>query len=776
MVRASFGSYTLRLPVLLFALLALTALLAGPADAATQLLRVYPADKADYMRLLSLAPEATDEGVVAGEGYVEFAAEEARRVALLTHRFRVETRINDLESYYASRLESGARVDFGAYHTYTEAIAAMDALVAAHPALITAKQSIGTTIEGRPIWIYKISDNPNVDEDEPEIFFNAYIHAREPISFEVLYDLAQYLLNGYGTDPRATTLVDTRETWILPVVNPDGVEYNRQTNPNGGGMWRKNRRNNGGSYGVDLNRNFGYNWGYDNEGSSPYGGDETYRGTGPFSEPETAAMRDFVVSRHFKLALNYHAYGGLHNFAPGHNNVHNGDYDECLELGRIRRATSGYNTGTSWELLYLVNGDANDWMQQDEVLKPKIYAFVSEVGTDTDGFWPAESRIPALVAENREANLQMIELADNPLRAMPPGLPRIDGGSTVGVPFTLTWSTPLPDADNPAVSWNLVEATGHTIGADDLEGNTASRWTADGWTLVTNRSHSATHSFKGGAGDKLNNVLVSKRGYKVQPGDQLKFWTWYNMENQWDYGYVEVATDARSFVAIPGSITSNSDPNNRNIGNGITGSSNWVQATFSLAAYEGQTIWFRFRYSTDGYTYNEGWYVDDIQPVDLFTTETTVATNLPAAQYTFNTHANGTFSYLLQSNDAEGHNSAWSAPKDLQITGESDVAGDLGPVEWRGIESLGPNPVRDAVRVRFTVPSSARAGESVSLSIYDVQGRLANVVRHDAVGAGVLPGRVIESSSSVSDLSPGLYFARLEVGDRRSERKFLVIH
>jgi len=776
MVRASFGPVALRVAAAFITLCTLLLAQAGPAGAATQLLRVYPADKADYMRLLRLAPEATADGMSVGENYVEFAAGEARRDALLSHRFRVETRIDDLESYYASRLAAGTRDDFGDYHTYTEAIAAMDALVAAHPSLITAKQSIGTTIEGRQIWIYKISDNPTVDEDEPEIFFNAYIHAREPISFEVLYDLAQYLLNGYGSDPRATALVDTREIWVLPVVNPDGVEYNRQTNPNGGGMWRKNRRNNGGSYGVDLNRNFGYNWGFDNQGSSPYGGDDTYRGTGPFSEPETAAMRDFVISRHFKLALNYHSYGGLHNFAPGHDNVHNGDYDECLELGRIRRATSGYNTGTSWELLYLVNGDANDWMQQDEVLKPKIYAFVSEVGTDSDGFWPAESRIPALVAENREANLRMIELADNPLRAMPPGLSRIDGASTVGVPFTLTWSTPIPDVDNPAVSWNLVEATGRTVGADNLEGNTASRWIADGWTLVTNRSHSATHSFKGGAGDKLNNVLISRRGYKVQPGDQLKFWTWYNMENQWDYGYVEVATDARTFVSIPGSITSNSDPNARNIGNGITGSSNWVQETFSLAAYEGQTIWLRFRYSTDGYTYNEGWYVDDIQPVDLFATETTVATNLPAAQYTFNTHANGTFSYLVQAVDAEGETSAWSAPKDLVVTGESDVAVDLPSGEWRGIESLGPNPARDAVRIRFTVPASARAGERVALSVYDVQGRLAGTVRDEVVGAGALPGRVIESSRSVDDLVPGLYFARLTIGERQSEQKFLVIH
>jgi len=246
----------------------LAAALLPAAAPATQLIRVYPETKADYLRLLEAAPEAADCGAISGAEYVEFAADDARVRALRALGFTLQVEQADLEAFYASRLAATpagpgkARDDFGQYHTYTEAIAAMDALAAAHPQIMTARQQIGTTIEGRPIWVYKISDNPNVDESEPEVFFNAYIHAREVITFEVLRDLAEYLLNGYGSDPRATAMVDTREIWLQPVVNPDGVEYNRLTNPNGGGMWRKNRRNNGnGSWGVDLNRNFSFNWG-----------------------------------------------------------------------------------------------------------------------------------------------------------------------------------------------------------------------------------------------------------------------------------------------------------------------------------------------------------------------------------------------------------------------------------------------------------------------------------------------------------------------------------
>ena len=76
------------------------------------------------------------------------------------------------------------------------------------------------------------------------------------------------MLSGYATDPAIQSAVNDHEIYFVPMVNPDGFLYNEQTNPNGGGMWRKNRRNNGdGTYGVDNNRNYPYEWGCSN-GSS----------------------------------------------------------------------------------------------------------------------------------------------------------------------------------------------------------------------------------------------------------------------------------------------------------------------------------------------------------------------------------------------------------------------------------------------------------------------------------------------------------------------------
>ena len=149
----------------------------------------------------------------------------------------------------------------GGFYTLAEINAELDSMYMMYPNIITPKYSIGLSIENRPIYAVKISDNPTVNESEPQVHMNALIHAREPQAMMTIMYYMYYLLENYGTDPEVTYLVNSREIYFIPCINPDGYEYNRSTNPGGGGMWRKNRRlNAGGSYGVDLNRNFGYMW------------------------------------------------------------------------------------------------------------------------------------------------------------------------------------------------------------------------------------------------------------------------------------------------------------------------------------------------------------------------------------------------------------------------------------------------------------------------------------------------------------------------------------
>ena len=165
--------------------------------------------------------------------------------------------------------------------------AEMNQVVADHPA-IARKLSIGTSYEGRDLLAVKISDNVGTDEDEPEVLFNAHQHAREHLTVEMALYLLHLLTDNYGTDSRITNIVNTREIWIVPDMNPDGGEYDIATGTYR--SWRKNRQPNPArrNVGTDLNRNWGYKWGCCG-GSSGTTSVETYRGPSAFSAPETQA-------------------------------------------------------------------------------------------------------------------------------------------------------------------------------------------------------------------------------------------------------------------------------------------------------------------------------------------------------------------------------------------------------------------------------------------------------------------------------------------------------
>ncbi|MFZ1683583.1 MAG: M14 family metallopeptidase, partial [Candidatus Zixiibacteriota bacterium] len=214
----------------------------------------------------------------------------------------------DMASFYATR--SGQA--FGGYRTFSQILSFLDSLATVFPNIVSPRFSIGQTIEGRDQWVVKMSNNPTVDENKPEVFYNSLIHAREPQGADCLMTYMLYLCNNYGADATVTSVIDTRELYFLIVTNPDGYVYNETTNPAGGGLWRKNRRPlAGGQFGIDLNRNFGYTWGYDDIGSSPTTSSETYRGPSAFSEPETTNLRNFIISRHFSVIHNIHTYSNL---------------------------------------------------------------------------------------------------------------------------------------------------------------------------------------------------------------------------------------------------------------------------------------------------------------------------------------------------------------------------------------------------------------------------------------------------------------------------------
>jgi hypothetical protein len=251
----------------------------------------------------------------------------------------------------------------GAYHNYNETRALLQELGSGFP-LLARVINIGYSVEGRELTVIKISDNVDSEEEEPNIFIMGCHHAREWISVEVPLLFARYLLEHYPDNPGVRRAVNGAQIYIMPLVNPDGLEYSIHTYR----MWRKNRRYNGNfSWGVDVNRNYGFMWGYDNEGSSPSPWSAVYRGSGPFSEPETDAVRRFLSAHPPAGCLSYHNHGQLILYPWGYTYEPTPDAGEMEMIAgemsdRIFQVSGRvYEVGSS-ETLYLTNGGTIDWV------------------------------------------------------------------------------------------------------------------------------------------------------------------------------------------------------------------------------------------------------------------------------------------------------------------------------------------------------------------------------------------------------------------------------
>jgi hypothetical protein len=621
------------------------------------LIRIQIENRQDAMTVAGLNLDRVSQG----EGYVDVVMHPDELSRLDQNGLKYTVRIPDMTDYYQNRLDTKAITpgSMGGYRTLSEIELVMDSIATTHPLIVKPKWSIGQTTLGRDVWVMKVSDNPLVDENEPEIYYFAAVHAREVITPEVLIYFLHYLMSNYGIDPQVTYLVDNREMFFTLCVNPDGYAYNELIEPGGGGMWRKNRRNNGdGSFGVDLNRNYGYEWGYDNIGSSPYTYDETYRGPSAFSEPETQVMRDFITSRHFTTTISYHSSGNLFLYPYGYANVSTPDNDVFAIMGDSATAVNGYDPERSY-FFYPTNGTTDDWGYGEQTLKNKNFAITVEVGGDADGFWPPTNRITPLVQENLEANLFFARFAANPEALAPPSPPLVQAvGDLDTTAFELVWSQ--HDEYNPAISYDVWQYRGLTRVTDDFESGSQD-FDLNGFSLSMSRYHSAVTSLFSGSGDNMDHTAMAAHTIDVGVDDSLTFWTWYSTEPDWDYAYVEVSTDGLNWTSLAGNITTTSNPNGNNLGNGITGSSgSWVQAVFPLSAYSGQTISVRFRYKTDAYVSEEGFYVDDVYPLEGFDEMTQLESNYTDTTLQISGLEEDTYYYQVYGYDEQGQKSAAS--------------------------------------------------------------------------------------------------------------------
>ncbi len=254
---------------------------------------------------------------------------------------------------------------FMVFRSFDKPVTGIRATLAAWEAADTLihVDSIGASIEGRPILAVKIGAATD-DPARPNVVFLATHHAREWVSTEMAMQLIRWI-----ADSLATTVLASRDIWVVPAVNPDGYQFTFTTDR----LWRKNRRWNGdGTFGVDPNRNYPAFWGIDDQGSSGLPIAETYRGTAPASEPENQAIIAFHAAHPPVVSVSYHTYGGMVLYPYG---FRAGALAPDLPVYRalagtelapaVRDSVPGtihdrYHAGPGW-ILYSTNGEYTDW-------------------------------------------------------------------------------------------------------------------------------------------------------------------------------------------------------------------------------------------------------------------------------------------------------------------------------------------------------------------------------------------------------------------------------
>lgn len=281
--------------------------------------------------------------------------------------------------------------------------------------------SLAKTYGGRDIWMVKISDNASKDEDEKGVLLMGAHHGNEKPSYEVLIYYIKNLLESYeknntdddedgminediidgfdndddgliDEDPsedRVRAIVNNTQIFIIPMVNPDGVEANTRKNcaPNYG--WYGKRKSIT-SYGVDLNRNYGYDWNYYKirpllcrffisvRDRSPI-----YRGAYLFSENETKAVKQFVENTNISISISYHTFASMVFYPWFHISKPTPDHEIFISIGENMTKINKYELYQNSQIPIIKNlgtlGTSENWLygQHD------VIAFTVELGGES---------------------------------------------------------------------------------------------------------------------------------------------------------------------------------------------------------------------------------------------------------------------------------------------------------------------------------------------------------------------------------------------------------
>ena len=228
------------------------------------------------------------------------------------------------------------------------------------------KTVLGKSVEGRDIMAYHFG------EGQKEIIFMAGLHGGYSWNTSLLaYELVDYLKANASTVP-----ADLKVT-VIPVLNPDGLvkvtgtaekfavsDVSKSTATLAAGRFNSNE--------VDLNRNFDCDW----KAVGKWQSRDVSGGTAPFSEPESAALKNYVESKNpAAVVVWYSAAGGV--FAS---NCYGGVSAETSALTDLYAKASGYKAYLDFDY-YEITGDVVNWFAKKGV--PAVSVLLTN-HTDTE--------------------------------------------------------------------------------------------------------------------------------------------------------------------------------------------------------------------------------------------------------------------------------------------------------------------------------------------------------------------------------------------------------
>ena len=658
----------------------------------------------------------------------------------------------------------------GSYHTMTQIDSMMRDWAATHPS-ICQLESIGPTYLGN--WILGVKIASASAEGKPECLELGIVHAREWAGVEAVRHLADTLIRFYATDSGFHNFIDNHQLHVFAVTNVDGYIYDADSSPyfpDSGRWWRKDRQPFGNRVGTDPNRNFNGacigsvmdDWGslvpQSQTTHNPRW--ETFMGASGAWALEINAISEWFKQHTVVACVSMHTFGELVLWPFGTSTLApDSIYLKKLATGMASRMGSlvggTYTPEQSYDL-YPTNGGSDDWFYGwgHTIGGFPCMSFTTELGVTT--FYPPASDLDSIQNASFRGDYYLFRQSDSIIDALEGEVPRpilAAMDSSASGRYTIHWTPIRPEHNHPD-KWELEELSDLSVVEDNMESD-LSKWNLNGADQSTTQAHGGTHSITLGNGDNISNYCMTKDPYPVQPGDSLRYWVWYNTENNYDVTVAEVSLEGKEWIQLHDRFTGNSN--------------GWLYKSFSLDPWAGKSVFIRFRYMTDDNTTGTGVYIDDVWPVPEFANRTVIADSITDTLYQVTAETVGTYYYRVR-----GHNLAWGwsdqGPlEDMVVTGLGVAQEPTGKLVTSVFE-VGPNPVIGATHIGYALE---RAGQA-SLNVYDATGRLVRNLASGALKAGTYTAIWDAKDAAGRSVPAGVYYVRLSA-DRNSTARVTVL-